>query len=83
MHELLKKIKRNNLKVSSYDRRKEPTNVKKKENSSIPWGIKSTIKNSKSPYDAIYHKGDLGKEPMIIIFGQEPEDVVRKISLIV
>ena len=77
------KIKTKGLRVTSYDRKDEPKIIKKKENSSISWGIKHAIKNAKTHYDAIYHKGDLGKEPMIIIFGEEPEDVIRKITLIV
>jgi len=35
--------------------------------------------NAKSP-DIIYHKGDIGKEPMILIFGKNPDDVIRKVS---
>ena len=77
------KIKARGLRVTSYDRKDEPKIIKKRENSSVSWGIKHAIKNAKMPYDVIYHKGDFGKEPMIIIFGEEPEDVIRKIALIV
>ncbi|SVA71998.1 uncharacterized protein METZ01_LOCUS124852, partial [marine metagenome] len=28
------------------------------------------------------HKGDIGKEPMILIFGKNPDDVVKKASKI-
>ena len=77
------KIKARGLRVTLYDRKDEPKIIKKRENSSISWGIKHAIKNAKMPFDVIYHKGDFGKEPMIIIFGEEPEDVIRKIALIV
>jgi len=30
--------------------------------------------------DVIYHSGDIGKEPMIIIFGQTPQEVVDKVK---
>ena len=51
---------------------------KQKENSSISWGISNCI-NAKSPA-IIYHKGDIGKEPMILIFGNNPDDVIKKVS---
>jgi len=72
------KIKNSKLIVSSYDRNQEPKNVKSK-NSTIEWGIKSAIKSSKKAPDVIYHKGDFGKEPMIIIFGENPNNVLKKI----
>ncbi|HEU04370.1 MAG TPA: hypothetical protein ENH95_04540 [Nitrosopumilus sp.] len=33
--------------------------------------------------DVIYHKGDLGKESMILVFGKNPNEVIEKISKIV
>jgi len=72
------KIKNSQLIVSSYDRNQEPKNVKSK-NSTIEWGIKSAIKSSKKVPDVIYHKGDFGKEPMIIVFGENPNNVLKKI----
>ncbi len=77
----LSKIKKSKLKVSSYDRSKEPKNVKI-QGSTIRWGINSAIKNSKTVPDIIFHKGDFGKEPMIIVFGKTPENVLEKISKI-
>ncbi|MHA7734423.1 bifunctional hydroxymethylpyrimidine kinase/phosphomethylpyrimidine kinase [Nitrosopumilus sp. S6] len=77
----LSKIKKSKLIVSSYDRSKEPKNVKI-QGSTIRWGINSAIKNSKIIPDIIYHKGDFGKEPMIIVFGKTPENVLEKISKI-
>jgi len=76
------KIKRSKLMVSSYDRSQEPKNAKLKD-SSINWGIKSAIKNSKKASDVIYHKGDFGKEPMIMVFGETPNDVLKKILKII
>jgi len=76
------KIKNSKLIVSSYDRNQEPKNVKSK-NSTIKWGIKSAIKSSKKAPDVIYHKGDFGKEPMIIIFGENPNNVLKKILKII
>ena len=76
------KIKKSKLLVSSYDRSKEPKNVKTK-HSTIEWGIKSAIKNSTKPPDIIYHEGDFGKEPMIMVFGETPDNVLKKILKII
>lgn len=78
----ISKIKKSKLFVSSYDRTKEPKNVKIN-GSTIEWGIKKTVKDSTKMPDVIYHKGDFGKEPMIIVFGETPENVLRKILKII
>ena len=79
---IISKIKKSKLITSSYDRSKEPkiTKIKK---SSIGWGIENAINNSKKVPDIIYHKGDFGKEPMIIVFGKTPNDVLNKILKII
>ncbi|MGH9933600.1 MAG: bifunctional hydroxymethylpyrimidine kinase/phosphomethylpyrimidine kinase [Nitrososphaerales archaeon] len=70
------------LKVSSYDRKSEPQEIKAKEGSSVTWGIKQAIAKINATPDVVYHQGDWGKEPMILVFGKEPMDVVRKIVAI-
>ena len=45
--------------------------------------MKNAIKNSKNPPDIVYHKGDFGKEPMIIVFGETPDTVIKKILKII
>lgn len=79
----IKKAISKGLKVSSYDRKKEPLENKKRDGSTIPWGIRTAITSLKIPPDIIFHKGDFGKEPMILVFGKDPEDVLRKILKIV
>ena len=76
------KIKKSKLLVYNYDRSKEPKNIKSKY-STIEWGIKNAIKNSKKLPDVIYHNGDFGKEPMIIVFGENPKKVLEKILKII
>ena len=78
--DMIVKAKKKRMEVISYDRRKESKNSKQKENSSILWGISSCLKSTKP--DIIFHKGDMGKEPMIIIFGKTPSDVIKKIQAI-
>jgi len=75
----ISKIKKSKLSTSSYNRVEEPNDVKIK-GSSIEWGISNAIKNLKSPPDIIFHKGDFGKEPMIIIFGNTPKNILKKLS---
>ena len=77
---LITKAKKRKMSVLNYNRKKESKNSKLKENSSISWGVSSCLK-SEMP-DIIYHKGDLGKEPMIIVFGNTPTEVVKKIKQI-
>ncbi len=77
---IITNAKKHKMLVLSYDRKNESKKSKSKENSSISWGISSCLK-SDIP-DIIYHKGDFGKEAMIIVFGETPAEVVRKIKLI-
>ncbi len=78
----ISKIKKSKLIVSSYDRIQEPKSVKSK-GSTIEWGINNAIKNSKKVPDVVFHNGDFGKEPMIIVFGENPKNVLKKILKIV
>jgi hydroxymethylpyrimidine kinase/phosphomethylpyrimidine kinase len=67
--------------VASYDRTKEPKKIKRKEGSTVVWGILAAL--SKNPIaEVIYHTGDVGKEPMICLFGRNPREVVNKIKAI-
>lgn len=78
----ISKIKKSKMILSYYDRKGE-SQFNKIKKSSIKWGIKKAIKNSKNIPDVIFHKGDFGKEPMIIIFGENPKKVLDKILKIV
>ncbi|MEM4543645.1 MAG: bifunctional hydroxymethylpyrimidine kinase/phosphomethylpyrimidine kinase [Nitrososphaerota archaeon] len=81
--EIVKTAIKLGMSVSSYDRREEPPEIKKIEGYSIPWGVKTALeKTGGKPVDMIYHLGDWGKEPMIIIFGEDAVEVVRKLEKI-
>jgi len=75
---IISNAKKSKFTVLKYDRSKEPKKSKQKENSSIAWGVSNCL-NAKSP-DIIYHKGDIGKEPMILIFGNNPDEIIQKVS---
>lgn len=79
----ISKAKRKGLHILSYDRSKEPAHIKKMEGSTISWGIHEAVKNTRIPPDIIFHEGGIGKEPMILIFGRTPDDVLKKLSKIV
>ena len=75
------KLRESGLVSKSYDRTNEPKSVKT-DGSSIKWGTEFAIKNSKKAPDIIFHKGDHGKEPMIIIFDENPTKLMKKIRKI-
>lgn len=81
--DILRTIKELGFKVASFDRSKEPQEVKSREGLSMRWGAQEAIKGLTEEPDVIYDLGDLGKEPMIRIFGKDPLDVVKKIELII
>ena len=69
------------FRVCHYERKLEPKVIKEKEGRSISWGVNIAL--SKNPdADIISHSGDVGKEPMIIIFGHSPQEVVDKVKKI-
>lgn len=68
-------------KMSSYDRKMEPAGVKKREGSTISWGTVAALGRNQGA-EVIYHEGDVGKEPMITVFGKNPAEIVYKIEQI-
>ncbi|MCS7129154.1 MAG: bifunctional hydroxymethylpyrimidine kinase/phosphomethylpyrimidine kinase, partial [Candidatus Caldarchaeum sp.] len=81
--EILRKIEAAGLSTSSYDRSKEPEEVKRAEGMTVPWGVEEAVKSAGGVPDVIYHRGDVGKEAMALVFGQDPYEVVRKLVKIV
>ncbi|MDI6805279.1 MAG: bifunctional hydroxymethylpyrimidine kinase/phosphomethylpyrimidine kinase [Candidatus Bathyarchaeia archaeon] len=74
---ILKALKEHKMSISFYDRTKEPEEIKKVEGMSIPWGVKEAIKKIGKAPDVIYHKGDIGKEPMIVVFGESAHRIAE------
>lgn len=70
------------LRVASYDRSLEPARSKEMDGRTISWGVRSAISSLRSPPDMIYHTGDIGKEPMILLFGRDPKNVMAKFAKI-
>ncbi|MCP8304403.1 MAG: bifunctional hydroxymethylpyrimidine kinase/phosphomethylpyrimidine kinase [archaeon] len=63
------------LRVSFYDRGNEPPEIKKVEGMSMSWGAEQAVKRIGTVPDLIYHKGDWGKEPMIVLLGKTAVEV--------
>jgi len=81
--ETLKILEKRGLAISSYDRAKEPEETRRIEGMTIPWGVREAIKVVGEAPDVIYHKGDLGKEPMIVIFGKDAISLAKLVVEIV
>lgn len=65
----LEKLAKMGLSVSWYDRREEPEEVKRSEGATVPWGVRVAIGRIGRVPDAVFHRGDWGKEPMIVLLG--------------
>jgi len=77
LDDILKVLEKWDMTISLYDRKKEPEEIKRVEGMTIPWGVKEAIKKVGKAPDVIYHKGDVGKEPMIVIFGEQAYDLAK------
>jgi hydroxymethylpyrimidine/phosphomethylpyrimidine kinase len=77
--ENISKIEGRGFLIGHFDRRQEPKKVKDKEGSSLEWGVGEVLKKMRRIPDFIYDKGDVGKEPMIRVLGENPLDIVQKI----
>jgi hydroxymethylpyrimidine/phosphomethylpyrimidine kinase len=73
----LKGCRKLGLKTSYYERSEEPKSIKMKEGATIPWGIGSAVKRANGIPDVVYHRGEVGKEPSLIIFGNNAVEVVE------
>ncbi len=67
------------FKIAKFDRKMEPPKVKRKEGSSIYWGVGEAIDGKHVCPDVIYNLGEIGKEPMILLIGKNPEAVWKMV----
>jgi hydroxymethylpyrimidine kinase/phosphomethylpyrimidine kinase len=75
--DVLKTLEKWGLTMSFYDRKKEPEEIKRVDRMTVPWGVKEVIKKVGKVPDVIYHRGDVGKEPMIVILGKQACDLAK------
>ncbi|MGN6708027.1 MAG: bifunctional hydroxymethylpyrimidine kinase/phosphomethylpyrimidine kinase [Candidatus Nitrosocosmicus sp.] len=80
-NEQILKVCKTNFEHSFYLREDEDIESRNREGSTVSWGIKTAFEK-KNTAEIVFHQGDLGKEPMIMVFGKDPLDVINKIKLI-
>ncbi len=68
--------------IDYFNRADEPEDIKAKEGSSLKWGTDSVFSRQDTIPDIIFDRGDVGKEPMIRIFGKQPDEVAEKVLTI-
>ncbi|MHA1310691.1 MAG: thiamine-phosphate synthase family protein [Candidatus Helarchaeota archaeon] len=74
---------KNGLKISVVDRLKEPKEVQEKDGASIPWKIGEAIRLSNNKIPEVIVEGPaMGKEPLIILTGEDPIKVIDLLKLI-
>jgi len=78
----LKILGKKRLQLSFYDRKEEPRKIKEVEGMTIPWGVEQAIQRIGNVPDVIYHRGDTGKEPMIVIVGEKASGLARLVTQI-
>lgn len=77
--EIIEKCIHIGLIVAQFDRKNEPGEVKKMEGSTLSWGVAQAIQQSPTFPVIIFDRGEVGKEPMIRVLGENPERVVQKV----
>jgi hydroxymethylpyrimidine/phosphomethylpyrimidine kinase len=77
--EVLDTLKTLGYRVANFDRADEPPDVKSREGSSLEWGTVHALKQFDGIPDAVFDRGDVGKEPMIRILGRNPAEVAEKV----
>ncbi len=75
---IVKKVKQKKLSIGFFERKNEPRNV-----STMEWGSKKVIEKLGFVPDIIYDKGGIGKEAMIRVLGKNPEDVLKKLRVLI
>ncbi len=74
--------KRLKMSTGSFERSREPKNVKQLEGSSLEWGTRQAIEDKGFVPDIIYDLGGQGKEEMIRVIARDVEDLVDRIKKI-
>ena len=77
--DLIKICKSLKFSVGSFDRAKEPKQVRTLEGSSLEWGTAYAIRQCKFVPDIIFDKGGMRKEEMIRVIAEDIESLTDKI----
>ena len=79
---LLDILKETGFSISYYDRSIEPSDIKDKEGSTVQWGVEQAVKRLGNVPQIIYHKGDIGKEPMIVLFTKDLKELLHYLNIL-
>jgi predicted fused transcriptional regulator/phosphomethylpyrimidine kinase len=74
--EIIEACKQAGLLISSFEREKEPADIK-----TMEWGVREASKEF--PPDVIYDLGAVGKEPMVRVFDNTAVKVVERVKKII
>ncbi len=74
----LEKARQKGFSVGWFSRKEEPEEIKKREGGTLSWGVVKVCETLGYVPDLIADEGDLGKEPMIRILAESPQEVVTK-----
>jgi len=69
------------LRYASFDRAQEPAEVRAREGGTLAWGVASVLDNLlpwEQPPDLIGDRGEVGKEAMLRVLGEDPMGVAEK-----
>lgn len=77
--ELVEAARQLGMSVVVVDRREEPEEVKRTEGASMPWMVRRAVEQAGRVPDILADLGDVGKEPMIRVFGRSPDEVLDKV----
>jgi len=75
---IVEAFQRAGSKVSSFERHLEPLDTKSLEGRTLAWGIEEVMKRFGEVPDVIYDLGEVGKEPMLRVFGSSATETVKK-----
>jgi len=79
---IIETAERKGLWVLFFDRQKEPESIKAVEGKSLDFLSEHALSGIETLPDIIYDIGDMGKEPMIRLFGRDPLEVIKKMEMI-
>ncbi|MEJ7640708.1 MAG: thiamine-phosphate synthase family protein [Candidatus Nitrosocosmicus sp.] len=65
-----------------YSRNEENPENKGIEGFTVSWGVKNAMEKLHNA-EVVFHHGDHGKEPMILIFGKDPLEIIDKVKIII
>jgi hydroxymethylpyrimidine kinase/phosphomethylpyrimidine kinase len=77
---LVKRIRELGYTVAEFDRSRTPPDVQAEEGSTLAWGVQDVMEEMGVVPDAIFDRGDVGKVPLIRLFGRDPASIVNLVA---